>query len=94
MLRMNNTEGFSDYITRVQRIMNQLKRNGENLSDQRVVEKILWSPTDTFENVVCAIKESKDLAELTVDELNGSLLAHEQKKESQEERNSRGGPSS
>jgi hypothetical protein len=30
--------------------------------------------------VVCAIKESKDLTELTVDELTSSLLAHEQRK--------------
>jgi gag-polypeptide of LTR copia-type/Domain of unknown function (DUF4219) len=77
MLRMNNTEGVSDYITIVQTITNQLKRNGESLSKQRVVEKILRSLTDTFENVVCAIEESKDLTELTVDELAGLLLAHE-----------------
>jgi gag-polypeptide of LTR copia-type len=44
------------------------------------VEKILRSLTDTFENVVCAIEESKDLAEITVDELASSLLAHEQRK--------------
>jgi hypothetical protein len=42
------------------------------------VEKILRSLTDNFENVVCAIEESKDLAKLTVDELAGSLEAHEQ----------------
>jgi gag-polypeptide of LTR copia-type len=77
---MNNTEGVSDYITRVQTVSNQLKRNGENLSEQRVVEKFLRSLIDTFENVVCAIEESKNLPELSVDELVGSLLAHEQRK--------------
>jgi transcriptional regulator with GAF, ATPase, and Fis domain len=80
MLRMNNIEGVSDYITRVQTVTNQLKRNGESLSEHRVVEKILRSLTDTFENMVCAIDESKDLAALIVDELTGSLLAHEQRK--------------
>jgi gag-polypeptide of LTR copia-type len=59
MLRMNNTEGVSDYITRVQTITNQLKRNGESLSEQRVVEKILRSLTDTFENVVCAKRSQR-----------------------------------
>jgi gag-polypeptide of LTR copia-type len=80
ILRMNMTEGVSDYITRVHTITNQLKRNGESLSEQRLEEKNLRSLTDTFENVVCAIEETKDLAELTVDELIGSLLAHEQRK--------------
>jgi gag-polypeptide of LTR copia-type len=80
MLRMNNTERVSDYIIRVQTVTNQLKRNGETLSEQRVVEKILRSLTDTFENVICVIEESKNLAELTVDELASSLLAHEQRK--------------
>jgi gag-polypeptide of LTR copia-type len=78
MLRMNNTEGVSNYITRVQIVTNRLKRNEECLSEQRVVEMILRSLSDTFENVVCAIEESKDLEELTVDEIAGLLLVHEQ----------------
>jgi hypothetical protein len=45
-----------------------------------VVEKILRSLTNTFKNVVYAIEESKDLAKLSVDELVGSFLAHEQRK--------------
>jgi gag-polypeptide of LTR copia-type len=71
-------------ITRVQAVVNQLIRNGEALTDARVVEKILRSLTDNFENVVCAIEESKDLAKLTVDELAGSLEAHEQCKRKKE----------
>jgi gag-polypeptide of LTR copia-type len=49
MLRMNNTESVSNYITRVQTVSNQLKKSGENLSEHRVVKKILRSLTDTFE---------------------------------------------
>jgi gag-polypeptide of LTR copia-type len=60
--------------------MNQLKRNEESLSEQKVVERILRSLIDTLENIVCVIEESKDLANLTVDELAGSLLAHKQRK--------------
>ncbi|GKF55885.1 retrovirus-related pol polyprotein from transposon TNT 1-94, partial [Tanacetum coccineum] len=71
---MKETEGVSDYITRVQAVVNQLKRNGETLTDSRVVEKILRSLTEKFENVVCAIEESK------IDDLAGSLEAHEQRK--------------
>jgi len=51
----------SSYINRVQTIANQLKHNGETLIDERVVEKILRSLTDDFENVVCTIEESRNL---------------------------------
>jgi hypothetical protein len=60
--------------------MNQLKRNEESLSEQKVVEKILRLLIDALENMVYVIEESKDLANLTVDELVGSLLVHEQRK--------------
>jgi gag-polypeptide of LTR copia-type len=77
-MKMKESESVSDYITRVQAVVNQLIRNGESLTDARVVEKILRSLTGNFENVVCVIEESKDLAKLTVDELAGSLETHEQ----------------
>jgi gag-polypeptide of LTR copia-type len=77
-IKMKESESVSDYITRVQAVVNQLIRNGEALTDARVVEKILRSLIDNFENVMCAIEEPKDLTNLTVDELAGSLEAHEQ----------------
>ncbi|KAJ3701279.1 hypothetical protein LUZ61_004984 [Rhynchospora tenuis] len=79
-LKMKETEGVSEYMTRVQTVVNQLKRNGEPLAEVRVVEKVLRSLTNEFENIVCAIEESKDLNEITIDELSGSLEAHEQRK--------------
>jgi len=59
-MKMKDSEDICSYITRVQTIVNQLKRNGETLTDTRVVEKILQSLTDDFENVVCAIEESRN----------------------------------
>jgi gag-polypeptide of LTR copia-type len=50
-----------------------------------VVEKILRSLTENFENVVCAIEESKNLEEMTVDDLAGSLETHEQRKKKKNE---------
>jgi division protein CdvB (Snf7/Vps24/ESCRT-III family) len=45
-LKIKDSEGVSDYITRVQTVANQLKRNGENLIETRIMEKILRSLTD------------------------------------------------
>ena len=49
------------------------------------MEKILRSLTNNFENVVCVIEESKDLTKFIVNELAGSLEAHEQRKKKKEE---------
>ena len=42
-MKMKDSEDVSSYITRVKTVANQLKRNGETLTDAMVVEKILRS---------------------------------------------------
>jgi len=54
---MRDSEDLSSYITRVQMVVNKLKRSGETITDARVVKKILLSLSDNFENVVCATEE-------------------------------------
>ncbi|XP_076917024.1 uncharacterized protein LOC143576934 [Bidens hawaiensis] len=60
-------------------VANAMRNLGEELSDVKVVEKILRSLTENFNYVVCTIEESKDIDALSVDELQSSLLVHEQK---------------
>ncbi|XP_047177875.1 uncharacterized protein LOC124844900 [Vigna umbellata] len=79
-LEMEENEGVTQFITRVQKVANQLGMNGEEMPPNRVAEKILRSLTDDFESIVVTIEETKDLTTLTVDELAGSLKAHELRK--------------
>jgi len=45
-MKMKDSKDVSSYITRVQTVTNQIKHNGETLTDARVVEKILRSLID------------------------------------------------
>ncbi|GMJ04997.1 hypothetical protein HRI_004168900 [Hibiscus trionum] len=82
---MKGTESIDDYVNRLKAVANEMKRNGEALDEVRVMEKILRSLARKFDYVVMAIEESKDLTQMSIDELVGSLQAHEQKMKLNEE---------
>ncbi|XP_058110866.1 uncharacterized protein LOC131253745 [Magnolia sinica] len=76
---MKEGETISDFFSRLLVTVNNLKRNGEKIEDVRVVEKVLRSLTIKFEHVVVTIEESKDLENLSIEELMGSLQVREQR---------------
>ncbi|KAH0659851.1 hypothetical protein KY289_028599 [Solanum tuberosum] len=78
-LKMKMGESISDYFSRTMAIANNMWIHGEKMEDVTIIEKILRSMTSKFNNVVCLIEESKDTTELSIDELQSSLLIHEQK---------------
>jgi len=48
-----------------------------------IIEKILRSMTLKFNYVICSIEESNDLSIMTINELQSSLLVHEQRMQGQ-----------
>ncbi|WJX18783.1 hypothetical protein P8452_08547 [Trifolium repens] len=79
LIQMEEKETVSDFFTRISKLVNAMKSCGEVVSAQNIVEKILRSLSPRFDHIVVAIEESKDLASMKIDELQGSLEAHEQR---------------
>ena len=82
---MKAGESVNEFFARTLTIANKMKANGDDKGDVAIVEKILRSITPKFDYVVCSIEESKDIDTLTIDELQSSLLVHEQRMSSHEE---------
>ncbi|XP_076918038.1 uncharacterized protein LOC143578300 [Bidens hawaiensis] len=78
-LEMKEGETITEYLSKVRIIANNMTSCGEDMGEVKVVEKILRSLTSDFNFVVCTIEESKDIDELSIDELQSSFLVHEQK---------------
>ncbi|XP_076934394.1 uncharacterized protein LOC143600652 [Bidens hawaiensis] len=78
-LEMKSGESVNEYMGRVMVTANDMRNFGDDMSDVKIVEKVLMTLTGNFNFVVCTIEESKYLDEMTIDELQSSLLVHEQK---------------
>jgi len=79
LLQMEENEGIRDFFGRLQVLTNSMKGYGEKFTDLILIEKVLRSLNPKFDHIVVAIQESKDLESMSIDELQGSLKAHEQR---------------
>ena len=76
---MKESESIQEFFSRIAGIVNKIRSYGDEIKDKKIVEKVLRSLPPKFDHVVAAIEESKDLSKFTLQELMGSLEAHEQR---------------
>lgn len=73
---MKDNEEVQEFCSRTFVVVNQIRSYGKTIEDKKIIEKVLRSLLVKFEHIVVAIKESKDLSKLIVNELMGSFEAH------------------
>ena len=74
---MGKDESFNSFYSKLNEVIIGKFNLGERTEDSKVVRKILRSLPESFRAKVIAIEESKDLDEIKVQELIGSLQTYE-----------------
>ena len=73
---MSEDESFGSFYSKLNEVVIGKFNLGEKTEDSKVVRKILCSVPESFHAKVTAIEESKDLDEIKVQELIGSLQTY------------------
>ncbi|XP_050915612.1 uncharacterized protein LOC127130689 [Lathyrus oleraceus] len=76
-LNMKNKEKIPDNISRVILITNEIKSCRENISEEKIIEKVLRSLTPQFDYIVVEIEHSKKLRTMIIKEIHSCLKAQE-----------------
>ena len=76
-LKMSENQSFDSFYGKLNEVVIGKLNLDEKMEDSKVVRKILRSLPESFRTKVTAIEESKDLDEIKVKELIGSLQTYE-----------------
>ena len=76
-LKMSEDESFDSFYGKLNEVVIGKFNLGEKMEDSKIVRKILWSLLESFREKVIVIEESKDLDDIKVQELIGSLQTYE-----------------
>ena len=76
-LKMSEDESFDSFYSKLNEVVIGKFNFGEKMEDSKIVRKILRSLLESFCAKVTAIEESKDLDDIKVQELIGSLQTYE-----------------
>ncbi|XP_060671306.1 uncharacterized protein LOC132803084 [Ziziphus jujuba] len=77
--KMKDDETLSNYLIRLNDLINQMKTFGETLSNERMVKKVLISLTKAYEPICLVIENTKDLTSVEFQEVIAILKSQEQR---------------
>ena len=76
-LKMSEDESFDSFYCQLNEVVIGKFNLGEKTEDSKIVRKILQSLPESFRAKVTGIEESKDLNDIKIQELIGSLQTYE-----------------
>ena len=76
-LKMSEVKSFDSFYRKLNEVVIRKFNLGEKTEDSKIVRKILRSLLESFRAKVTAVEESKDLDEIKIQELIGSLQTYE-----------------
>ena len=76
-IRMDEDELFDEFFVKLKDIVNSTFNLGEQISEPKIVKKILRSLLERFHDKITAIEESKDLDSIPLTESIGNLQTYE-----------------
>jgi hypothetical protein len=85
-MRMSDGERLDGYRVKFFAIVNNLKSLGEDVSETRIVQKLLMSLSRRYKSIVSIIKETRDLDVLRVEEVIASVKVYDKRQDLHDER--------
>jgi hypothetical protein len=76
-IKMLEEETFGEFYSKISDLRNSMVSLGKPISDVKLIRKIFRSLPERFKIKVTTIEESKDLEEMKIEELVGSLQTYE-----------------
>ncbi|CAL2232094.1 unnamed protein product [Prunus armeniaca] len=85
-MRMTDGESLDSYLARFFGTVNNLKSLGEDVSETRIVQKLLMSLSRKYKSIVSIIEETRDLDVLRVKEVIASVKVYNKREDLHDER--------
>ncbi|CAJ2633217.1 F-box protein [Trifolium pratense] len=77
LLQMDKNESIGAYVSKVQGLVHTMRNCGETITERMVIEKVMRTLIPNYDHVIVAIQESGNVPTMQMEDLVGSLEAHE-----------------
>ncbi|XP_016730136.1 uncharacterized protein [Gossypium hirsutum] len=89
-LKMKEEETVKQYSDRIMAVVNSIRLIGEQFSKARIVEKVISTLPERYEEKISSLEDSRDLTTISLTELINALYAQEQRRASRLEEHQEG----